>query len=85
LAERWAIEHCFPVRHVGLRSARSQSERDRHHFALLRSASHFVVFSARDKDSEALLQKAKAAGKAVRIVRVDANGRPLQSRVTRQM
>lgn len=74
LAERWAMDQMLPVKHFPMRGRGSRTERDRHNQALIRSATHVVIFSQGDEMSSRLFELAKTLGRPARVVQVDASG-----------
>lgn len=78
LAERWAIEHALPVRHIPYRGRRSSGERERHGRALLGKATHLVAFSDGDSETRSLESLAKQFGCATRILPTSPRPSPVR-------
>ena len=78
IATAWAIANLVPVRYLPAKSKPGRSERERQNKEFLRAATHAVVFSRGDVDTLAFIEAAKAVGRPVKLVSVDANGRPLR-------
>jgi len=76
LVERWAIEHALPVLHVPYRGRRNSNERERHMQALLRLATHVVVFSDGETESNRIARLAKQLGRATRTLPISQRTKP---------
>lgn len=74
MAERWAISQSLPVRHFLMRGRGSRTERERHNEAILRAATHVVVFSQGEVDTERFIATARAMSRPVRVVQPRISG-----------